>query len=148
MNIEVFNNSSQDQEYFKNLVLDCLKDFGFDYNPDYDLDLDNPSVYKKSGGELFLLKIDNKIIGSIAVINKENQVGELKRWYVAKNFRNQGLGLMLLERAIEFCKELGLKRIEFQTNKKFKKAHQLYKKKGFAVFKEDEYGYYMFKNLD
>src|SRR3989344_3027955 len=118
------------QAAFKKLVLDNLKDFGFGYNPEYDSDLDDPTIYDKSGGILYLLKVNDQVLGSIAVINK-GEMAELKRWYVSKKHQGKGFGTALMDKAIEFCERKDLKRIEFETNRKFTKAHELYKKRGF-----------------
>lgn len=146
MNSEIIPFLSEDQAAFKSLVLDSLKEFDFDYDPKYDSDLDDPSVYSRDGGVLYVLKLNGKIIGSIAVINR-GQTAELKRWYVSEDQQGKGFGTMLLDKAIKFCIDKRFKKIEFETNKKFTKAHKLYKKKGFRVFKEDEESLYMRKEL-
>ena len=146
MNIKVSSYTPKDQTVFKNLVLESLKDFGFNYDPKYDSDLDEPSIYERNGGGLFLLKFDNEVAGSIAVINR-GKIAELKRWYVAKNHRGKGFGTMLMDKALEFCKDKGFSKIEFETNKKFTKAHELYRERGFNILREDEESLYMSKDL-
>lgn len=146
MKPEIVVYSSKDKEGFKNLVLQGFKNFGFSYHQKYDSDLDNPEVYSKKGGVLFLSKIGGKVVGAIAVISNGDNA-ELKRWYVYKEYQGKGYGTLLLEKAIQFCIDKKFKYIEFETNKKFTKAHRLYKKKGFSIISEDERSYYMGKIL-
>ncbi len=87
-----------DQKTVKQLVLTELKEFGFSYNPEYDFDLDDPSIYEKNGGMFYVLKIDEKVIGTVAIINKGNHIAELKRWYVDKNYQGKGYGAQLLNK--------------------------------------------------
>lgn len=132
-----------DQKATRSVVLRGFKDFGFKYTPQYDFDLDDPKKhYIESGGMFYVLEIDGKIVGTIAVI-KKGDIAELKRWYVDKDFQGKGYGSKLLDKAILFCKENGINKIEFETNKKFTKAHILYKKRGFKIVKEDARSYYM-----
>ena len=136
-----------DQKDARLVVLRGFKDFGFEYAPQYDFDFDDPNKYYIEGGGIFyVLEIDDKIVGTIAVIKKDN-IAELKRWYVDKDFQGKGYGSKLLDRAILFCKENGLNKIEFETNKKFVKSHLLYKKRGFKIIKEDERSFYMEKEI-
>lgn len=139
--------SSSDKDGVRSVVLNGLKEFGFEYTPKFDFDLDD--LYKhyiKSGGMFYVLKIDNKIVGTVA-IKKNGKIAELKRLYVDKNYQGRKFGSLLLDKAIQFCKDNGFTKLEFETNKRFKKAHLLYQKRGFKIVKEDEGSYYMEKGL-
>lgn len=139
--------TASDQKAAQSVVLRGYKDFGFKYTPQYDFDLNDPKKhYIKSGGMFYVLEIDGKIVGTIAVIKKDN-TAELKRWYVDKDFQGKGYGSKLLDKAILFCIENGINKIEFETSKKFTKAHLLYKKRGFKTVREDDRSFYMEKEL-
>lgn len=147
MNVFIREFVPTDQKGARSVVLRGFKDFGFEYTPQYDFDLDDlKKHYIESGGMLYILEIDGKIEGTIAVIKKCN-TAELKRWYVDKDFQGKGYGSKLLDRAILFCKENGINRIEFEINKKFLKAYLLYKRRGFKVIREDNRSFYMEKEL-
>lgn len=140
---------SNDQQAVKNFIVSCWKEFGFRYIQKYDYDLDDPTKYYiKNGGMLYVLKEKNIIIGTIAVVNKNNEIGELRRFYVEKSHRGKGLGSQLLSKTIEFCQSKKFKKIEFETNKIFKQAHALYEQKGFITVKEDDRSLYMEKLLE
>lgn len=140
--------SITDQKLVKDFILKEWKEFGFTYHTEYDSDLDNiDSFYPKKGGAFFLLKYKGVIIGTIGVINKKKDIAELKRLYVNKKYRGLGLGSLLVDTALAFCKKHGFKKVEFETNKKFKIAHLLYQKKGFRLVKKDALSFYMEKKF-
>ena len=138
--------SSRDQKSVKELILNGLKEFGFTYSAKFDSDLEDPSIYIKNGGMFYVLKDNEKIVGTVAIINRGN-VGELKRMYVDKHYQGKGYWSLLFKNAIEFCKQKKYKKLEFETNKKFKKGHVFYKNKGCRIVREDERSYYMEKKL-
>lgn len=147
MNPVISKFSVTDLPDVKKVIFDSLKDFGFDYNPVYDFDLEDPNKYYiEKGGIFYVLKVDNKLVGTVAVINK-GKIAELKRLYIDKNFRGKKLGSMLINRAIQFCQDNGFSKLELETNKKFTQAHLLYQRRGFIVVKEDDRSYYMEKVL-
>lgn len=147
MRVIIRKYTDADQKAARSVVLRGYEVFGFRYISQYDFDLDDlKKYYIESGGIFYVLEIDRRIVGTIAVIKKEN-TAELKRWYVDKDFQGKGYGSKLLDKAILFCKENGINKIEFETNKKFVKAHLLYKKRGFKIVREDDRSFYMEKEL-
>lgn len=136
------------QKAVKDFVVEAWKEFGFTYMPEYDSDLDDPEgFYQKQGGMFYLLNENNKIIGTIGIINKGEGIAELKRFYVDTNHRQKGCGTQLFNEALEFCKKNRFKKIEFETGKAFTKGHAFYQKRDFKIVREDEESYYMEKNL-
>ncbi len=136
-----------DQPSVKSVILNGLKEFGFEYTPEYDFDLEDPEkYYLKKGGMFYILEIDGKVVGTVAVVNR-GDTAELKRLYVNKDYQGKGLGSQLFDTALQFCRDNGFKKVEFETNKKFEKAHLLYRKRGFKTVREDENSYYMEREL-
>ncbi len=142
MDVVISEYNPSNQTEVKELVLKGLREFGFSYDPKLDSDLEDPSIYIKNGGAFFVLKEGEEIIGTVGVINK-GEVAELKRMYMDSDFQNKGYGSKLFDKALEFCREKGFKKLEFETNKKFTKAHEFYKKRGCRVIWEEESSYYM-----
>lgn len=147
MNVVISPYSTDDQKMVRKVILDGLAEFGFEYNPKLDFDLEDPKkYYLKNGGIFYVLKNGKKIIGTVAII-KHGKKGELKRMYVEKAYQGKGYGSKLLDAAIQFCLDNQIRELAFETNKKFIKAHILYQKRGFKVIKEDQDSYYMKKTL-
>lgn len=139
--------TSEDTAAVKKLVLDGLSEFGFSYTPSLDYDLTDPQThYIQTGGMFYVLLIDGTIRGTVG-IKHEGKTAEVKRLYVAKQFQGKGYGAKLLDTAIQFCKDHTYQKIILETNKKFEKAHMLYKKRGFIMVHEDDSSYYMEKEI-
>lgn len=148
MNIIISEYTASDQKDAKQVVLNSFRDFGFEYHEEWDSDLEDPKKhYIDLGGMFFVLKVDGKIVGTVAIVNKGNNRAEFKRFYLNKRYQGKGLGSTLFDTAIAYCKEHGFIKVEFETNKKFTKAHLLYQKRGFKTVKEDKRSYYMEKEL-
>lgn len=148
MDITITPYTPDDRDGAKGVVLAGFKDFGFVYQRKYDFDLDDPQKYYiDQGGMFYVLKDSGKVIGTVAIINKGNHIAELKRLYVKKEYQGKGLGSKLFDTAVLFCKNNGFTNIEFETNKKFTKAHSLYQRRGFRIVKRNESSYYMEKDL-
>ena len=148
MNIQVNDYVSNQQQEVKNFILNVWKEYGFVYMSEFDSDLDDPNeFYIKPGGMFYVLMDEDRIIGTIGVINKGNHVAELKRFYIDINYRRKGYGTQLYNRAVEFCKEKEFEKIEFETGKDFKQGHAFYQKNGFALVGEDKESFFMEKIL-
>lgn len=88
------------------------------------------SIYKKSGGQLWLVtdKEDN-IIGTIPLFKHNNEEMELKRFYVRKDYRGTGLSKFLYNVAIDMCKKSSIKKVSLGTFDKFESAIHFYEKR-------------------
>lgn len=100
---------------------------------------------------VFIYKIKGKFIGEIAYVfdmNDEdytipNQRIYISRLIVKKEYRNQGIGGILIDFILEQIKEMGYKEATIGVDKDNSSALHLYQKKGFTnvLFDgEDEYG--------
>ena len=61
------------------------------------------------------------------------QVGELKRMYVARELRGQGIGRALLDRLEAEARTLGLTRLVLETGTRQVEALALYRRAGFTA---------------
>ncbi|OGG26334.1 hypothetical protein A2960_05555 [Candidatus Gottesmanbacteria bacterium RIFCSPLOWO2_01_FULL_39_12b] len=137
-----------DQPKVKEFILGVLREFGFDHNLDLDFNLENPDKYYKNvGGIFYLLENNGEIIGTIAVKNIGNKKAEIKRLYINKDYRGQGLGLKLFDRALQFSKDSGFQSAKLDTWVRFKTAFSLYKKRGFKITKTVGEQIYMERKL-
>lgn len=91
--------------------------------------------YIKNGGN-FWIAIDikeNKIIGSIALEKREDK-GILKRFYVHKDYQRFGIGTKLYMRLEEYVIQMSnIKLIYLVSGKLLKNAHNFYINKGFEM---------------
>src|SRR3989344_8691096 len=138
-NLQIEEYSVQYQQQVKDLVISIHEEFGFPYDFKLDYDLENPGeFYNNAGGIFYVLISSELIVGTVAIKKINNEIGELKRMYLLKEYRGQGWGSKLLDRVINFCKEKRFKQIILDTNIKQIEAQKLYQKKGFKIMKTGE----------
>ena len=130
MNIEIIDFEPKYRDDFKNLNVEWLEKY-FEVEP-YDKEvLSNPEKYiLEKGGKIFFAKLEDKIIGTVALMPK-NSSFELTKMAVTEKIQSKGIGSLLMQKCIDEAKNLGLKEIFLFSNTKLDKAINLYKKEGF-----------------
>lgn len=88
------------------------------------------TAVERRGGNFWVAVQKGKIVGCAGYIQKENVV-ELKRLYVAKEYRRKGLGNRLADMVFVAAMELSARAVDCWSDTRFKEAHQFYLKKGF-----------------
>jgi len=100
----------------------------------YQID-DIDSIAKAYNGArdiFYVLEEDNKIIGTAGVKEDTKQAALLRRVYVHPSCRGKGYGSVLLNSAIDFCRENGYRNIIFRSTSQMKDAINMCVKKGFC----------------
>lgn len=107
-------------EYAKELNVDlCFQGF--------DEELKNISVqYNAPGGVLLLLTQNNDPVGCVCLRKTSDEVAEMKRMYIKKEFRGKGLSKQLIEKLLDHAKELKYKAVRLDTLPQMKEAMNLY----------------------
>ncbi len=88
-------------------------------------------MYSFPNGAILLSKNENLFTGCVAVRKKENGIAELKRMFIKDNYRKEGIGSLLLQKALDIATELHYKKIRLDTLDTMTPAINLYKKFGF-----------------
>ncbi|MCF0239792.1 MAG: GNAT family N-acetyltransferase, partial [Streptococcus gallolyticus] len=57
--------------------------------------IDISRFYQQDGGEFWIALSDEKVVGTIGLMLKENQCAILKKFFVHKDFRSKKVGLSL-----------------------------------------------------
>lgn len=95
--------------------------------------------YIKNNGN-FWLAIDaknNKLIGTIALDNRNNEYGVLKRFYVDEEYQNNGIGSKLYSMFYEYIeKNTKIKQVYLVSGRALKNAHNFYKRKGYKKIEQ------------
>lgn len=138
------------QEYLFKMV---KKLFNHDKNPRYHKDIINmKEVYldEKTNSIIGAFDKDNNLIGTIAVKQfydrfevikgryKEDTTAELGRCYINEGLRRQGVGSLLFDSIIEFCKESGYEKIYLHTHRHLPGGFDFWQKKGFLITVEED----------
>ncbi len=95
--------------------------------------LDIESNYQREGGMFWKFIKDGEIIGTVAVYKDKRSSGAwLKRMYVVKPCRGQGVADRLMKMVIDWCIERGLEKISLWSDTRFIRGHAFYEKYGFV----------------
>jgi putative acetyltransferase len=92
-------------------------------------------MYAFPVGAILLSKNENIFTGCVAVRKKENDIAELKRMFIKDIYRKEGIGALLLQKALEIATKLHYKKIRLDTLDTMTPAINLYKKFGFYEIK-------------
>ncbi|MFC1579571.1 GNAT family N-acetyltransferase [Thermodesulfobacteriota bacterium] len=92
----------------------------------------------KENQDGFWVAVEERVIGSIAIDGiKARSEGAHMRWFIVDQaYQGQGIGDMLLEKAVDFCRDSGFKRVYLWTFTGLDAARHLYEKHGFILCRE------------
>lgn len=124
----------EDEKAVKDLVNSVMQHEFHDAQAAYPTD-DLNQIQKVYGGlgEAFFVAVDgNKIIGTVAVKKEDDRVALMRRLFVSPDYRNQKIGVKLIDRVFHFCDEVGYSEVIFKTTSRMEGANKLCQKKGFV----------------
>ncbi len=148
--LEVKEYKSQDSESVRNLILSILKDeYPFDMNAYSETDInDITRVYGGEKNTFFVIKDEDKVVGTVGVKDESDKTALMRRIFVDKAYRKRGLGASLVKKAVGFCKSKGYKEIAFRATDRMKDAMRLLEKNGFKKIESLEVsGFHIHKYL-
>jgi len=90
-----------------------------------------PGVYGPPRGALLLAWVDTAFAGCIAMRPLDGEICEMKRLWVRKDFRGQGVGEALARALMQCAAERGYRRMRLDTLHHMKTAQALYASLGF-----------------
>lgn len=93
---------------------------------------DIPHSYGGIGEAFFVAVNGNKIIGTVGIKKEDERVALMRRLFVASPYRRQQIGLKLIDRALQFCNEVGYQEVIFKTTSNMEGAIRACEKKGFV----------------
>jgi putative acetyltransferase len=142
MEIQRYDESRKEE--VRDVVLEVLMEHGFEYDRLKDADLkDINSYYFASGGTFFVGIADGRVVGSAGVRKLDEDLCEIRRIYLKKDFRNKGNGKKLFRAALDFA-EKNCAGAVLKTDETLTKAINMYLKHGFT-FQKEEKGYLYFE---
>ncbi len=88
----------------------------------------------------WVASVEEKLVGSIAIdgFHRNSKGGHLRWFIVAPENQWQGIGKMLLEKAVEFCRKMKFNKVYLWTFSGLDPARHLYEKFGFRLCEEHE----------
>ena len=123
-------NDSYKQQVFA-FTCTCFEELGKKFEPS-----GRHSFYNDIGNEFevfFCLVDQEKVIGTVALKKVDDYTVELKAMYLDRNYRGKGLGIKLIDKAVDEARCLGYKCIVLDSMSSYKDALRLYEKTGFKM---------------
>lgn len=94
--------------------------------------LKNPQSYiLDRGGYIFFIKEDEKVVGTVALMKKENNIFELTKMAVIPKHQGKQLGQQLVQFCMDFARNQEFEKLILYSNTKLENAIYIYKKLGF-----------------
>lgn len=103
---------------------------------------DLPGCFAPPQGRLLIATYRGQPAGCVALRKISGDVCEMKRLYVASEFRGRKVGRKLAEAIIEQAGKIGYGRMRIHTVSSMKEAYGLYRSLGFAEIEPYEYSPY------
>jgi len=103
-----------------------------------DEDLFNILKVYSGRGNFWVAKINNEVIGTVAIREIDKDVAKLNRMFVLSGYHGGGLGQALFDVAIDFVRENGYSKVILNTHLLMHRAHKFYKKNGFKFVRQDQ----------
>jgi GNAT superfamily N-acetyltransferase len=121
-----------DLDLVRSLFEEYASSLGLDLRfQNFDQELaDLPGRYAPPRGGIWLAVAD-QVAGCVALRPLFTSTCELKRLYVRPAYRGQGIGRLLVQRALDAATDAGYKRICLDTLPQMKQAIELYESLGF-----------------
>lgn len=144
--IEILDYTDKLKEPIKKLNYEWLEKY-FHIEKGDVISLSNPKeeIIDK-GGLIYYARMNNQIVGTVALIKKTEQIFEIAKMAVTKSAQGFGIGSMLLEHCLNIAKQKSIPKLILYSNTKLESAVHLYRKYGFYEV-ELEQGLYERANI-
>jgi putative acetyltransferase len=115
-------------------------EYGFVYEPATEVPdlLAFARTYAPPRGAFFVVRDGESVVGSVGVDRVDGETAELHRLYLDAGLRGRGLGRVLVERVLEWCRQEAVSRLILWSDTRFDLAHGLYERMGFVRSGERE----------
>ena len=128
---QIIEYQSIPKEDFKKINVEWIEKF-FKIEP-HDLEqLDAPEAIIENGGQIFLAKLGDKIVGTSALVHDGGNIYELAKMGVTPEAQGLGLGKKLCLASIEEAKKRNAKGLYLLSNRRLTTALTMYLSVGFV----------------
>jgi predicted GNAT family N-acyltransferase len=119
--------------YFRDLNLEWLAHYFYVEPHDRDLLESCEEMIIDKGGFIFFYKIEERILGTFALIQLSPEVFELGKMAVSSDSRGMGIGQKMMAFCIAFSKKQKWSKLLLYSSTKLDNSIYIYKKFGFVV---------------
>jgi len=131
MTVDIIHFDNIFSKDFYDLNIEWLKTY-FYVEPFDEEVLSKPEQYIiEKGGYIFFAKLNEEIVGTVALMPIGEQLLELTKMAVSPKHRGFKIGQKLMQYCIDFAKEKQLPKLVLYSNRKLENAIYIYRKYGF-----------------
>lgn len=94
--------------------------------------------YSPERDRFFIAEKEGEMIGNIAILGHTDEEAQLRWFIIAPKYHGAGLGQKLFQKAMEFCRERGYKKVWLLTTSDQEKATAMYTRAGFELVSEEQ----------
>jgi putative acetyltransferase len=126
-----------DNQPLARIVRSALAEFGANKPGTVYYDTTTDALYElfqTPGSIYYVAEINNTLIGGAGIFPSPGlppDTCELVKMYLAPEARGKGTGKMLIDKALQFARETGYKKVYIETMPELRKAMSVYEKFGF-----------------
>lgn len=129
--VNIIEYSSQYHQDFRRLNLEWLDNYHLTESHDL-MVLDDPqSTILDRGGFIWLAMVEDKVVGSAALMKEHKDEYELAKMAVTVDYRGKGISKQLIETCLKKANEIRAKKLTLFSNHQLQTALKLYEKYGF-----------------
>jgi ribosomal protein S18 acetylase RimI-like enzyme len=127
------------QDYFawmaselkKNYDIDVKSFIGTDLRHYVESNVDEFTFSISADGILYLIQVEDGIVGMGGLRKLNEDIGEIKRMYIKPEYQGKGLGKKMLQLLLSEAKEYGFSAVYLETGSFMATAQHLYRSAGF-----------------
>jgi ribosomal protein S18 acetylase RimI-like enzyme len=134
--IEIIEYSPQYRKYFEQLNREWLTTYFTIEDFDRKILSDPEGEILDQGGHVLFARLDDEIVGTVALLSHGHGIFEVAKMAVAEKARGKQVGTKLARAVIEIAKSEGAHTIILYTSPKLTAANKLYRKLGFVEQKD------------
>jgi len=122
----------QDQQEARRLILTGMEEHWGSIDETLNPDL-NDIAASYAGAVFLVARMEERVVGTGALVPGPNGSAEVKRMSVAADLRRRGLGRIILTALIEQARSLGCRRVILETTSTWQEVIDFYLDYGFTV---------------
>ncbi len=136
--MEIISFDPQYAQDFRRLNIEWLEKY-FWVEPHDEEVLGKPEKYIiEPGGNIFFVRDNGKIIGTVALMKMEEGIFELTKMAVVPAAQGRNIGQKLMQHTLDFTRSKGWEKLIIYSNRKLENAIHIYKKYGFIEIPIEE----------
>lgn len=108
-------------------------EYGWIWEPSVEVpDLLRWTSYEPPRGAFWVIRHQERVVGSVGVDRLDGSTAELHRLYLDPGLRGKGMGEALVDTVVTWCREQRVPRLVLWSDTRFVHAHRLYERTGFT----------------